>query len=91
MAAPLIAVGISGIWLFLKTIYIDPLVEQRKYRAADHMTEKILSDARAIVERTANDPNASEEHKRAVKKMVEDLDKLRMKKIAERMEVVTQD
>jgi hypothetical protein len=91
VSSPLIAVGISGLWLFVKAVYIDPFVNNRKHRVTDEAMEKILSDARATAARTVDDPNASEEHKKEVKKMVEELEKLQIKKITERMEVVAQD
>jgi hypothetical protein len=91
LSAPLITVGISGLWLFLKTVYIDPFANRRKHAAADTAMDKIIADARANAVRVLNDPNSSDQHKREVQKILEDLQKLRMKKISERMEVITAD
>ena len=91
VSAPLIAVGLSGLWLFLKTVYIDPYAYRKKHEAADIAMGKILKDARLNAERVLNDPNSSEKHKQDVRKIVEDLEKLRLHKITERMEVVIAD
>ena len=91
VSSPLIAVGISGLWLFIRAVYVDPFVNNRKHEAADEAMDRILSDARATAAKTASDPNASEEHKKEVRKMVEDLETLRLRKITARMEVVAQD
>jgi hypothetical protein len=89
--SPLITVCISGLWLFMKTVYIDPFVNNRKHKVANEAMEKIIGDARAIADRIAIDPSASKQHKEEAKKMVESLEKLKMKKITERMEVIAQD
>jgi hypothetical protein len=91
VSAPLITVGISGLWLFIKTVYIDPFAARKKYQASDTAMEKVLADARTNAEKVLNDSNSSQEHKQEVRKMVEDLEKLRMKKITERMEIVAFD
>jgi hypothetical protein len=88
VTAPLISLTISGMWLFVRTIYIEPYANQKKQQAADAAMEKILTDARATAARVAADPNSSEEHKRQVRKMVEDLERMRFEKITERMEVI---
>jgi hypothetical protein len=75
----------------VKTVYVDPFVNDRKHKAADQAMERILDDARATAARTVSDPNASDEHKKEVKKIFEDLERLRMRKITERMEVVARD
>ena len=56
--------------------------------AADAAMDKVLADARANAARMLSDPNASVEHKREVQKMVEELERLRIKKITGRMQVV---
>lgn len=72
-------------------MYVDPLANGRRHNAADAAMEKILADARANAERIQNDPQASEDHNRDVRKIVEDLETLRMRKITERMQVVAAD
>ena len=88
VGAPLITVGVSGVWLFVKVAYIDPFVNDRKHRAADAAMDKVLADARSNAAKVQADPNASSEHKRDVQKMVQDLERLRLKKITERMQIV---
>jgi len=91
VSAPLIAVGISGFWLFLKAVYIDPFVDKKKNEAADAAMDKILSNAQDNASKVLNDSNSSEEHKQEVRKILEDLEILRLKKITERMQVVAAD
>ena len=91
VGAPLIAVGVSGLWLFIKGVYIDPYVAKKKHETADAAMDSILANARANAEKVLNDPTSSDEHKKEVKKMVEDLERLRLMKITERMEVVAAD
>jgi hypothetical protein len=88
VSSPLIAVGISGLCLFAKVVYLDPYANGRKHRAADNAMDKVLADARANAARVLADPNASIEHKVEVRRIVEELERLRLKKITERMEVV---
>ncbi len=74
--------------LFVKAAYIDPFVSQRKHDALKRTMEQVLTDARTERERNLNDPNATDKHKEEVVRMVEDLEKLQLKRISERMEVV---
>lgn len=91
VGAPLIAVGISGLWIFVKSVYVDPYAARKKNEAADAAMDRILEEARANADRVLNNPNSSDGHKHDVKKMVEDLERLRLKKITERMDVVAAD
>jgi hypothetical protein len=60
ISAPLITIGISGLWLFLKTVYIDTWVNRKEVE----VMRNIISDARADRELVMNDPNSTEEHKK---------------------------
>ncbi|MGH9194730.1 MAG: hypothetical protein ACRD1T_03205 [Acidimicrobiia bacterium] len=91
VSAPLITIGISGLWFFLKSVFVDPYANRKKHEAANYAMEKILEDARANKELIFSDPNSSEEHRRNVQKTLEDLEMLSLMKITERMEVVTTD
>ena len=91
VASPLITISASGLWLFIKVVYVDPFVNSRKHKAANAAMEQILAEARANAARVMGNPHASDEHKREVNKVVEDLEKLRLKKITERMQVVAAD
>jgi len=88
IASPLITVCVSGLWLFAKNVYIDPYINERKRRVANQSMDRVLSDARANAAQVLADPNASDAHKHEVQKMVEDLEKLRLRKITERMEIL---
>lgn len=91
ISSPLIAVGISGLWLFLKSVYIDPFARQRRHAAIDATMDRIISDARKNAEVVMANPASSQEHKREVQKIVEELETQRLKKITERMEIVAAD
>jgi len=88
VSAPLLAVGISGLWLFVKTVYIDPYANSKKHAAADAVMERILADAHANMDKVLNDPNSSDAHKKEVRRIVEQLERLRLEKITERMQVI---
>ncbi len=91
VSAPLLAVVISGLWLFIKTVYIDPYANRKKHAAADAAMERILADARANADKVLNNPNSSEAHKKEVRRLVEELERLQLEKITERMQVVVSD
>jgi cell division septum initiation protein DivIVA len=88
VCSPLITLAVSGLWLFVKTLYVDPYAYKKKREAADAAMEKIIADARANAARVLGDANSSDAHKREVRKMLEDLEKIRLRKITERMEVI---
>jgi hypothetical protein len=88
VAAPLAAVAISWLCLFVKAVYIDPYAEAVKNKNADATMEKMLADAREHLTRVEADQSSSTEHRARVRKMVEELEKARLDKITERMEVV---
>lgn len=88
VSSPLITVCLSGLWLFAKTAYVDPFVDGRKYKAADAAMDKILAAARANVANVLQDPHATDNHKKEVQNILEKLEKLKLEKITERMEVV---
>jgi hypothetical protein len=91
VSAPLVAVAISGFWLFIKTVYVEPYVNRMKHEAADAAMNKIIADARAIAETVINDPNSSDDHKKDARKSVADLISLKLRKMTKRMEVVDAD
>jgi len=88
LGSPLFTLCISGLWLFFKSVYVDPFAVAQRQKAADSAMDKILKDARFNADKVTRDPSSTDEHKQEVKKMVEDLEKLRMKKIVERMEII---
>jgi len=74
VSAPLITIGISGLWLFFKTVCIDPYVNRKEAKIMQDM----LSDVRAEKELVMNDPNSSEGHKKQVCKKFQDIEILVM-------------
>jgi hypothetical protein len=88
VASPLITVCVSGLWLALKSIYIDPFMKDRKLRLVDRAMERVLANARTNALRALDDPNASPSHKRDMQKIVEDLEKVHLRKITERMNIL---
>jgi len=88
VSSPLLTVGISGLWLFVKAVYVDPYINEKKQKAADRAMDRIISDARRNTENAFNDPNATLEHKKDMQSMVEKLEKLRLQKITDRMQVI---
>jgi hypothetical protein len=76
---PLITVTVSGLWLFLKVV-VDRAI-------ANALLKKALADVRTIEEEVLSDPNSSDEHKRRVRKMVEDAEELRMQTVMKRIDV----
>jgi len=72
ISAPLLTVSISGIWLFLKTVFIDQYINKK----ADDIMQKALADAKANEERVINNPLSSQAHKKQVRKTVEDIEAL---------------
>lgn len=98
VASPLIAVGLSGLWLFLKHAYIDPVAdrkrraaEQKKYDAEMAQSERFLNKARAHLQSVRDDPNASDEHKLSLQKKVEELEHLTLAIITKRAENISPD
>ena len=91
IGSPLITVGISGVWLFIKNIYIDPFVARKRDQANNEAMERILQDARLNAQKVLDDSNASVTHRKNAQKMVEELELLRFKKIAERFEITLVD
>ncbi len=99
-SAPLVTAGISGLWLFLKIVYIDPYVarkqkaeqaesERTKDAEAMERIETWYSMAKQLLEKVLNDPQASKTHKDGVRKTLEELERLRLEKIAERIRSIS--
>lgn len=91
ISAPIIAVGISGIWLFVKAIYIDPYVKRKKEELYNLETEKIFDEAESIVDQLRHDKNATDEDKSEASQGLVKLRKIKLQKIIQRMNVVSDD
>jgi hypothetical protein len=88
VSAPYIAVSISGLGLFLKSAYLDPFVRSRKEQLLKDTFDKALNEARAERTRILADPAATQEHKDQVIEIVEKLERLQLRNMTERLEVV---
>lgn len=76
LSAPIITVGISGIWLFVKTVYIDPQVASMKHKSSHAHISKLIEDAKKVEQIVLSDPNSSEEHKQQMRSKVEELKRI---------------
>jgi len=88
VTAPIITLGISGCWLFIKDVYIDPYVARKKHEANHNYINQLIEDARKYEAQILTDPNSSDEHKKDVRSEIERLEKLLMKAIVNNVEFV---
>lgn len=88
ICAPLVTVGVSGLWLFVKTVYIDPFVARKSHQANHAYIETLLSDAKRYEESVLADPRATAKHKEEVRKQVERLEIALVQAIAARVNLV---
>lgn len=87
VSSPLIAIGIGGLWLFLKTVYIDPFAIRKKHEAENTRMERIINDAKKLLA----DRDESEQSKQETRKELETLKGIRLRKMRERMQVFIAD
>ncbi len=88
IAAPLIAIGISGVWFFIKSVYIDPYAAKKKHDADFGYLNQLIDDAKSYEKRILDDPNSTEKHKQEVRKNVENIEKKLMQAIEANVELV---
>jgi hypothetical protein len=88
VTAPILSVGISGLWLFVKTVYINPYAARKEHDANRALFKELISEARATYASVLADPNATPQHKEAVRKDVEKLERIMMQDIVAKGEVV---
>ena len=74
VAAPLVAVALSGLWLFVKSMYIDPFVSKKKRESDVAELTLLLQQAEETRDRVRADPLASSSHKAKVEADVEELE-----------------
>lgn len=86
VTAPIITVFISGLWLFIKTVYIDPFAASKKHDTTHKHISKLLADARKAEEQVLNAKHSTEAHKKQIRGKVEELEKLLMDTIIENVE-----
>lgn len=83
--APMLTVGVSGVWLYIKTVYINPYVEKKKYEAKMEYFEAVIADAKEIWE-TLQVNKASAASIAKAKKDWEQLLLLRTKHVADKID-----
>jgi hypothetical protein len=86
--APLITIGISGLWLFIKGVYVDPYAAKKKHEADHSYLTQLATDAKGYEKTVLCDPNSTDKHKKEVRAEVEKLEKLLMRAIVENVELV---
>ena len=89
ITAPLITIGISGLWLFIKAIYIDPYAATKKHKSSHAHINQLIQDARETETEILNNSNSTEEHKKAIRTKVEELETILMDAIIENVEYKT--
>lgn len=88
VCSPLITVAVSGAWIFVKAIYVDPFVARKTHQANHHYIENLLADARRYEQSVLADPRSTPKHKDEVRKQVERLELALMQAIADRVSLV---
>jgi hypothetical protein len=88
VCSPVITVAISGLWLFLKTVYIDPFVARKTYQANHSYIATLLVDAKRYEAQVLADPRSTIRHKEEVRKKVERLEIALMQAIEDRATTV---
>ena len=86
VTAPIATVGISGLWLFVKAVYIDPFAASKKHKSTHEHISKLIEDAKKTEKAILDDPNASDAHKKQIRKKVEELERRLMDAIVESIE-----
>ena len=72
--APAIDIGASGVSLFIKGVYIDPIANQKRHDSRQKMVKLLIAEARELYDRVREDPNSSPAHKESVRKNLERLE-----------------
>lgn len=86
--APLMAVGISGIWIFVKESFIDPIATKRRFAGSDEVMDFVYEQAKKQNDEVQADPHASDAHKAEVRKNFENISQQRLNNLSKRMEIV---
>jgi hypothetical protein len=86
LIAPILTVGVSGLWLFVKTVYIDPVVATMKHKSSHAHISRLIEDAKKVEQIVINDPNSSQEHKDEMRNNVEKLEKILISQLVDSVE-----
>jgi hypothetical protein len=88
VSAPLIAVGITGLWLFIRNVYINPYTERRIKQEKIKAMNKLILDAENHAEKVRLDKNSSDFYKREVQETVEFLHRMRLNKMQDLIKII---
>lgn len=83
VCAPVVTISISGVLLFVKSVYVDPFVARRSYEANQSYLTTLLADAKRYERDVVADPMATAKHKEEVRKQVEKIEMALMFAISE--------
>lgn len=72
--APLIGIGASGVWLYVKALWIDPIAMRKRHAARQVALKELIREARELYDRVREDPSRSAAHKESVRKNLERLE-----------------
>ena len=88
VTAPILSVGVSGLWLFIKTVYINPYAAKKSNEAKRANFDWLITQARETYDAVLADPNATAQHKAAVRKKLEKLQLLSIDDLAEKVDIL---
>ncbi len=87
----MIAVALSSSWLFIRQVYIDPIANRKRNEAVKDQMKEYLDEANSYLSRVKSDDSATDEHKAEAQRIVEELERVQLERIASRMKVFAVD
>lgn len=87
-AVPFITLAVSGLWLFIKEVYIDPYAARKRHEATHAYITNLLEDAKKWEASVLANPNSTPRHKEEVRRQVERLELLLMKAIVQKVDLI---
>lgn len=84
IAAPIVAIALSGVWLFIKSTYINPYAARKRRESEEAELNALLRQAKEARDRVRSDPQASTAHKAKLESDVEELESLLLRRFRER-------
>jgi hypothetical protein len=84
-SAPLVSIGVGGLWLFLKIIWIDPFMVKRKDQAREKQAQALEQRLRTDLQRKIADPATSAQMQVEYQAALDQLDKAYLASICGRM------
>lgn len=90
LSAPIVAVGISGTWLFVKSIYLDPFVRRKKDQVAREEQRQLLAALRSQLAEMAESGRINEERRKELEAKVRELENMQFDHFEGRMRILVQ-